>query len=200
MAQKIIENCVVQLKCTKEEALIYWQEFEKFLDLKRVLKDYQGEIVIPSPIIDKVWRLSILCTTMYPSLCGEHFLHYKIFKLTDQNCWIKYLQTVSNLQEKFDYVVDSAIWPTVLPTNVAVDRPTIKCKQCPKQFATKGLLVTHIQIVHQISFHFTYPDGYTGVYLKFEKNKPICPRCKKSFSSGKSLQQHTRYTCKASFK
>jgi hypothetical protein len=86
------------------------------------LQDYNGDIVLPSPTIDKVWRIAVLSTEQYPSLCGKHFLHYKFSNpVKNDKCWQKYLQTVCKLQEIFNYEVDSDIWPTKRSQDSAKD-------------------------------------------------------------------------------
>jgi hypothetical protein len=53
-----------------------YNEFLKFLVIKRVAKDWNNTICFPPPVIEKIWQLAILNTWGYSGLCGKNFIHH----------------------------------------------------------------------------------------------------------------------------
>lgn len=53
------------------------KEFDRFIQVKMSVKDYDGRLLSPSPILDQVWHPAVLHTAEYAEMCGEHFIHHR---------------------------------------------------------------------------------------------------------------------------
>jgi hypothetical protein len=76
---------------------------ERFLPIKRYLKDFDATMCSPSPLIDAAWHELILFTKLYAKLCGKEFIHHNpIAELDDVNVKAKrYAKTLEAYEELF---------------------------------------------------------------------------------------------------
>jgi hypothetical protein len=91
---------------------------ERFLPIKRCLKDFDATICSPSPLIDAAWHELILFTRLYAELCGKSFIHHNPAAELDE-VEVKaqrYAKTLDAYEELFGVRPDdSDIWPAIYP-------------------------------------------------------------------------------------
>lgn len=89
-------------------------EYRKFIRAKVELKDFNAELLSPSPLVDVVWHAHILMTKDYFSFCNTiagEFIHHNINNSFDKEKKTeRYLRTIDWLFEKYGYV--SNVWLT----------------------------------------------------------------------------------------
>jgi hypothetical protein len=92
---------------------------ERFLPIKRYLKDFNGCTCSPSPLINAAWQELILFTKFYQKLCGKSFVHHNPMIELDDPIAIKvkrYAKTLAAYEVLFGaHPNDKEIWPVMYP-------------------------------------------------------------------------------------
>lgn len=107
-----------------EAAALSKELIERFLPIKRYLKDFDACICYPSPQLDAAWHQLILFTKLYASLCGKSFIHHNPLGELD-SVIVKaqrYKRTLAAYEELFGAPPkDLNIWPAVYSGSVVTD-------------------------------------------------------------------------------
>ncbi len=114
-----------KLIVSRDEATVLAKELiERFLPIKRYLKDFDATICSPSPWLDEAWHELILFTKLYAKLCGKSFVHHDPLGESD-SVHVKaqrYKKTLLAYEELFGAPPsDQHIWPSVYPGSAVTD-------------------------------------------------------------------------------
>ena len=110
---KLALHCSREYKWDNKEAAFYVNEFlDKFIPIKRFLKDFDSIICSPPPLLDKVWRIALLYTREYRSLCGKNFIEYSPDVVFDMPAVKseRFKATLNAYTELFGDSIDHVAW------------------------------------------------------------------------------------------
>jgi hypothetical protein len=97
--------------------------FDYFICLKKRAKDWDAELLSPSPLIDLVWHRAILHTKKYKALCGRTFIHHNPDGAQPQGAaarLTRYKNTLRAFDATFGRVPNPAIWPPLTADETAL--------------------------------------------------------------------------------
>lgn len=101
-----------------DAAILSRELIDRFLPIKRYLRDLDDTICSPSPQLDAAWCELILFTKYYAKLCGKLFVHYDpLSELDEVSVKVqKYNRTLAAYEELFGTPpADKKIWPVAYP-------------------------------------------------------------------------------------
>jgi hypothetical protein len=106
-------HCAREYEWSPSIALTLVNEFlDKFIPIKRYLRDYDATICSPPPVLDKVWHVALLYTREYQTLCGNNFIHHSPAGEFDRpEVKLKrYRETQEAYKELFGDFMDQIAW------------------------------------------------------------------------------------------
>ncbi len=114
-----VEHLQRKLFVSQPKATMLAKELiERFLPIKRCLRDFDATICSPSPLIDAAWHELVLFTKLYAESCGKSFIHHNpAAELDEVEAKAKrYAKTLDAYEELFGVRPDdSDIWPAIYP-------------------------------------------------------------------------------------
>lgn len=70
---KLKERACRRMDWSPAQSQTVFEEYKKFLTLKAAAGDWDGQLLSPPPLIDKMWRLHVLETHQYTAACLSSF-------------------------------------------------------------------------------------------------------------------------------
>ncbi len=123
-----------------EAASLTKELIERFLPIKRHLKDFDDAICSPSPLIKAAWQELILFTKLYPKVCGKSLIHHNPMAESDDLKVMakRYDTTLEAYEDLFGARPDDSdgIWPTLYPGLEQEDEGAVEKED--KQKRNKG--------------------------------------------------------------
>lgn len=96
------------------------KEYERFMELKAAAKDWNAELLSPSPLVDLVWHAHALDTRRYPAECRSAFkrvIHHDPDGGEDRAARQKrYEATLRRYKRRFKAEPPPAVWPKAYPS------------------------------------------------------------------------------------
>ena len=103
---KLAEHCTREYGWSLSHSNKHVKEFcDKFLPIKRFLKDYDGTICAASPILDQVWEIAESMKG-YESICGK-----KMFvRREEESCVEQEEKTLEAYRDLFGELLNGSVW------------------------------------------------------------------------------------------
>ena len=75
----LVRECSDEYEWTLERSAALVSEFKRFIQIKKLLKDYDARICSPSYLIDQVWHMALTETfkNYYKKLCGRSLIGHR---------------------------------------------------------------------------------------------------------------------------
>lgn len=111
--KNVKDKCILEYGWADKEATERVDEFfDKFIVIKRYLKDYNANICSPSEIIDKVWHIALLFTMKYRLMCGDIFIEHNPMSDVSKNS-SRYRKTIETYTKLFKKNPPDNIWDSL---------------------------------------------------------------------------------------
>jgi hypothetical protein len=108
---KLAEQCTREYGWSLSQSNKYVKEFcDKFLPVKRFLKDFEGTLCRPPPILSMVWDIAVTFGKEYAILCGKQLIERSLDGMQEGS----YERAIEAYQELFGDQPNMNIWKAPL--------------------------------------------------------------------------------------